>query len=131
MPETADDVDVLRCQIADLESQLDDLKRRLAAAGDGAAALTRPSEPAQSSSDWKWPLEAEEYKRYGRQMIMPEVGLQGDSWTPMFEGRGLTGSWARTATSEEGLRADCWRGRSGLSRCSVPCGCWSWNPWSH
>ena len=26
---------------------------------------------------WKWPLKAEEYTRYGRQIIMPEVGLQG------------------------------------------------------
>jgi adenylyltransferase/sulfurtransferase len=25
----------------------------------------------------KWPLEKNEYKRYGRQLIMPEVGLQG------------------------------------------------------
>lgn len=26
---------------------------------------------------WKWPLTAEEYKRYGRQVIVPEVGLKG------------------------------------------------------
>jgi adenylyltransferase/sulfurtransferase len=25
----------------------------------------------------RWPLEASEYKRYGRQLIMPEIGLQG------------------------------------------------------
>ena len=25
----------------------------------------------------RWPLEANEYKRYGRQLIMPEIGLQG------------------------------------------------------
>lgn len=25
----------------------------------------------------KWPLESNEYKRYGRQLIMPEIGLQG------------------------------------------------------
>ncbi|KAF2450511.1 hypothetical protein P171DRAFT_426869 [Karstenula rhodostoma CBS 690.94] len=25
----------------------------------------------------RWPLEADEYKRYGRQLIMPEIGLQG------------------------------------------------------
>ncbi|KAK8192453.1 hypothetical protein BKA81DRAFT_393361 [Phyllosticta paracitricarpa] len=25
----------------------------------------------------KWPLKADEYKRYGRQLIMPEIGLQG------------------------------------------------------
>lgn len=25
----------------------------------------------------KWPLEKNEYRRYGRQLIMPEIGLQG------------------------------------------------------
>lgn len=25
----------------------------------------------------RWPLEPDEYKRYGRQLIMPEIGLQG------------------------------------------------------
>jgi len=25
----------------------------------------------------RWPLEGEDYKRYGRQLIMPEIGLQG------------------------------------------------------
>jgi len=26
----------------------------------------------------KWPLELEEYKRYGRQMIVPNIGIQGE-----------------------------------------------------
>lgn len=30
-----------------------------------------------SPSDRRWPLSADEYQRYGRQLIMPEVGLQG------------------------------------------------------
>ena len=33
------------------------------------------SRPCPSSS--RWPLRSDEYKRYGRQLIMPEVGLQG------------------------------------------------------
>lgn len=37
--------------------------------------------PSAASNDMndagKWPLEANEYKRYGRQLIMPEIGLQG------------------------------------------------------
>jgi hypothetical protein len=32
--------------------------------------------PAKSTHG-RWPLESEEYKRYGRQMILPEVGLHG------------------------------------------------------
>jgi adenylyltransferase/sulfurtransferase len=34
---------------------------------------TQPHNPRPS----RWPLTAEEYKRYGRQMIMPEIGLHG------------------------------------------------------
>lgn len=37
----------------------------------------QPTHKAESSRKHVWPLEAEEYKRYGRQLIMPEVGLQG------------------------------------------------------
>jgi adenylyltransferase/sulfurtransferase len=34
--------------------------------------------PAQpKTTHGRWPLEGEEYKRYGRQMILPEVGLHG------------------------------------------------------
>lgn len=33
--------------------------------------------PEPASHNGRWPLAAEEYRRYGRQMIMPEVGLHG------------------------------------------------------
>jgi adenylyltransferase/sulfurtransferase len=29
------------------------------------------------SQDRRWPLEKNEYKKYGRQLIMPEIGLRG------------------------------------------------------
>lgn len=32
---------------------------------------------AEPAAKPRWPLRGEEYKRYGRQMIMPEVGLHG------------------------------------------------------
>jgi adenylyltransferase/sulfurtransferase len=32
----------------------------------------------QDSPSQKWPLNKTEYKRYGRQLIMPEIGLQGN-----------------------------------------------------
>jgi adenylyltransferase/sulfurtransferase len=35
-----------------------------------------PEQGAPQNSS-KWPLEKNEYKRYGRQLIMPEIGLQG------------------------------------------------------
>ena len=59
--------DTLRDRIRNLEHELDDLKRQLL---EAEAAEIRYSE-------WAWPLDAEEYQRYGRQMIMPEIGLQG------------------------------------------------------
>jgi adenylyltransferase/sulfurtransferase len=33
---------------------------------------------AESEVTQRWPLEKDEYKRYGRQLIMPEIGLQGE-----------------------------------------------------
>jgi adenylyltransferase/sulfurtransferase len=39
------------------------------------AVLSQPDEAPPSKR--RWPLEPNEYKRYGRQLIMPEVGLQG------------------------------------------------------
>ncbi|RMZ67361.1 molybdenum cofactor biosynthetic [Pyrenophora seminiperda CCB06] len=45
------------------------------------AILQQGEKPAQdvaaSNEIPRWPLEKEEYKRYGRQLIMPEIGLQG------------------------------------------------------
>lgn len=38
-------------------------------------AVGQESQP--QSTHGRWPLESEEYKRYGRQMILPEVGLHG------------------------------------------------------
>ncbi|KAE9965901.1 hypothetical protein BLS_007342 [Venturia inaequalis] len=40
---------------------------------DVLAALRQPTEEPPN----QWPLMQEEYKRYGRQLIMPEIGLQG------------------------------------------------------
>ena len=39
------------------------------------AALSQSEETARPPK--RWPLESDEYKRYGRQLIMPEIGLQG------------------------------------------------------
>lgn len=39
------------------------------------AALAQSEEPEPPQR--RWPLETNEYKRYGRQLIMPEIGLQG------------------------------------------------------
>ncbi|KAF1851513.1 uncharacterized protein K460DRAFT_272247 [Cucurbitaria berberidis CBS 394.84] len=36
-----------------------------------------PQEQDESNKLGRWPLEKNEYRRYGRQLIMPEIGLQG------------------------------------------------------
>ncbi|KAL8730993.1 MAG: hypothetical protein Q9181_004458 [Wetmoreana brouardii] len=39
--------------------------------------VSQPNGLSQTNGTSKWPLEAENYKRYGRQLILPQVGLQG------------------------------------------------------
>lgn len=41
------------------------------------AQQTPAGRPQPQTTQGRWPLESEEYKRYGRQMILPEVGLHG------------------------------------------------------
>ena len=73
--------EALRRQIVATEEELRSLKEQLAGveaqnsvekAFDGVS-LQEPRPVTQG----KWPLSAEEYKRYGRQMIVPNIGIQG------------------------------------------------------
>jgi predicted ribosome quality control (RQC) complex YloA/Tae2 family protein len=45
-------------------------------ASEITAALSHTEDSSQDAQR-KWPLDSSEYKRYGRQLIMPEIGLQG------------------------------------------------------
>lgn len=72
----------LRAQIAATEAQLAALKKELEAAEKTAAAAAKTNgvtsaRPLENGRKRKWPLSGEEYKRYGRQMIVPQIGLQG------------------------------------------------------
>ncbi|PSR92264.1 hypothetical protein BD289DRAFT_472967 [Coniella lustricola] len=79
----------LRERICKAENELQALKEQLAEveaaeeANEGLqlqAELQDKSATEQSSeaeAAWKWPLEAQEYERYGRQLILPHVGIQG------------------------------------------------------
>ncbi|KAJ5339533.1 hypothetical protein N7452_006261 [Penicillium brevicompactum] len=60
----------LRAQISATEEQLAGLKRDLASA-------EAQSVCENQSDEQRWPLLQEEYKRYGRQMIVSQIGLQG------------------------------------------------------
>lgn len=73
----------LRAQIATTEVQLAALKRDLAGAEKVAEANLESTgaagnqHKAGNDCGGRWPLLLEEYKRYGRQMIVPQVGLEG------------------------------------------------------
>ncbi|KAL3446197.1 hypothetical protein BJX65DRAFT_131551 [Aspergillus insuetus] len=81
MEELDDKCASLRSEIAATEAQLAKLKRELQEAEESArvSRSTNNAQPATSGSrpERKWPLLEEEYRRYGRQMIVPQVGLQG------------------------------------------------------
>lgn len=83
----------LRAEIAATEAQLARLKRDLVSAEDRAVANSESTSPAanrnkgQNGSESRWPLLPEEYGRYGRQMIVSQVGLPGKSTFPLAEPR--------------------------------------------
>jgi hypothetical protein len=82
--------DALRKQIAATEEKLKRLKARLATveAHDGTNGVEKSLQSlevdASPVTHGKWPLSAEEYKRYGRQMIVPSVGIQGIFYSILF-----------------------------------------------
>ena len=66
-----DELNRLREQLASVEAQehIEKAIEGLQVGGEQAA-----GSPVTGS---KWPLSGEEYRRYGRQMIVPNVGIQG------------------------------------------------------
>lgn len=76
----------LRAQIAATETDLAKLKRELQDAEAAASAVKVPNGINGETKDNRkrtWPLLAEEYRRYGRQMIVPQLGLQGE-WNDCY-----------------------------------------------
>lgn len=84
------DLHKLRGQIKECEAQLADLKLQLAHAEARQTqygivseqqvngGLCETSRAGTEKSDAQpWPLSLSEYRRYGRQLIMPEVGIDG------------------------------------------------------
>lgn len=73
--------EALKQQIAATEKELRSLKDQLARveaqAHDATKSAVEEPEKRSPVTQRKWPLSQEEYKRYGRQMIVPNVGIQG------------------------------------------------------
>jgi adenylyltransferase/sulfurtransferase len=65
-------VDELRAKVTAAEAQLQQLRAELAE----AEALEKD---AEHPANWNWPLSEGEYERYGRQLIIPTVGIKGNA----------------------------------------------------
>lgn len=88
--------ETLRSQIIRVENQLADLKVKLVEAETSAPTVShlggsscpdiKEKEVVISKLDerGRWPLGTEEYKRYGRQLIIPEIGLKGPFLYPTY-----------------------------------------------
>lgn len=76
-------IEGLRSQIHAVEQRLADLKSQLASAEESFATSSTNHgedirrETSTPEEQGQWPLSQDEYRRYGRQMIVPELGLQG------------------------------------------------------
>ncbi|TQN70099.1 Adenylyltransferase and sulfurtransferase uba4 [Colletotrichum shisoi] len=68
-----DKVKLLRRKIAEAALELEKLKQELQQAEEEA----QEAQDAPAQHPWKWPLQPEDYERYGRQLIIPNVGVLG------------------------------------------------------
>lgn len=74
------DAQELREQVARAEAKLKALKEQLANVENGSSPRRAGGNgPVTQAPDkpWKWPLKADEYERYGRQLVLPGVGVEG------------------------------------------------------
>lgn len=82
-----EEVERLRQEINATETQLARLKGELAALEQKSTSAedTRELDNGEGIDrvERKWALSLEEYKRYGRQMIVPQVGIQGAYFLPL------------------------------------------------
>ncbi|KAK7908000.1 hypothetical protein PG985_015303 [Apiospora marii] len=75
----------LRLQIAKAESELRGLRLQLSQVESRQedAPPVQPVQPVQSGQPgrseppWKWPLQQQDYERYARQLVLPNVGVDG------------------------------------------------------
>jgi adenylyltransferase/sulfurtransferase len=78
MDQATKSAETLRRQIAATEEELSRLREQLAVIENEEVQNLKGLSLEEGPVTRKWPLELEEYKRYGRQMIVPNIGIQGD-----------------------------------------------------
>lgn len=72
---TSDRAAELLTKIEKTEKELQTLKKELASISQGLHSEKPEAPPA--INNWKWPLRLDEYERYGRQLIIPDFGVEG------------------------------------------------------
>ncbi|PMD39531.1 molybdenum cofactor synthesis protein-like protein [Hyaloscypha variabilis F] len=77
MDQATKSAETLRRQIAATEEELSRLREQLAVIENEEVQNLKGLSLEEGPVTRKWPLELEEYKRYGRQMIVPNIGIQG------------------------------------------------------
>lgn len=77
-----DHIEKLRARLQSVESEADSLRTQIAEAEDSTLPHSLGEKSGKTQEPWEpsgepWTLQPGEYQRYGRQMIMPEIGLEG------------------------------------------------------
>jgi len=94
--------EVLRKQIKETENQLKILREQLAQVEARELDVEIEKLEIDSPVTRKWPLEGEEYRRYGRQMIVPGFGIEGLFSLFIFGGgKGNFGEWNGECSKSE------------------------------
>lgn len=69
---------ILEAENEALKKRISELEAQLASRSNDASVISQQSyPPPNAASKGEVKLSLEEYKRYGRQMILPEIGIEG------------------------------------------------------
>lgn len=121
MAEVNISIEELRQQILTTEKQLAHLKEQLQKVENHDKAEAQPDATSSTAGSQKWPLTQEEYNRYGRQMIMPTIGLKGKNSLPR---QVLELMLNRSTSPTCSVCLDRWCRGSWMSSSSLYCCCW-------
>ncbi|KAI1461691.1 adenylyltransferase [Annulohypoxylon moriforme] len=86
MDSVSNKAEQLRHKIVQAEKELQELRKQLTELessnsrvneDQGSSSIPDLNQHTETLPEWKWPLKEEEYSRYGRQLILPTVGIKG------------------------------------------------------
>jgi hypothetical protein len=111
-------VDILKRKVLQAEQTLQKVVNQLKELREELdEAEKADTQPHPRESEWKWPFREQEYERYGRQLIVPAVGIKG--LTPIISSkssqRHAKSFLPRSITIKSFLSPHCWCGGLGMS----------------